>query len=371
MKKLALASAIFIFIILVFVVVVSFFQPFARPQKQAAQPPIVLVPSSAAQQTVAMKDQLFYTDPGGLFSYNIAAANTRQIATVSASSSIFNGQRVGTDTIGFQVGGTGAYTTSSIYILDLASNILTKKADIGGSSWFVDNLDFISPDEFVYTEINVNDTGIANQEPVLLFNNGTTTQIGYIPNLPVYGSVVSHSPDGKHLAFANQIYNMATGSWKPINGKCVGVQSAWLNNDVVVLKGMSDGGLGELCYYNITSGKEAIIDLAEGSGFDVLGNTVVYEKTAATLPMLFQIWQYDYDTNVDRVIIPNASLYYEFNANNLAGVVYQPVVVSKSCGDPDCFSGVASGSMMLFNPATGSSTPLIPNPAMDSYTILF
>ena len=164
---------------------------------------------------------------------------------------------------------------------------------------------------------------------------------------------------------------MATGSWKPIGGKCVGVQSAWLNNNVVVLKAMSDGGLGELCYYDITSGKEVTLDLAEGSGFDVLGNTIVYEKTAQVLPILFQIWQYDYATNVARIIVPNASLYYEFNANDLGGVVYQSVIPAESCGDPDCFSGVASGSMMIFNPAIGSSIPLIPNPASDSYTILF
>ena len=371
MKKLALVSAIFVFIFFVLLIFVLFFNLYTRPPKQAAQPAIVLLPSSATQQAVAMKDQLFYTDQSGLFSYNIAAGNTRQIATINASSSIFNGQRVGTDTIGFQVGGTGAYATSSIYTLDLASNTLSKKADIGGGSWFVDNLDFISPDEFAYTEINVDDTGIADREPVFLFNNGITTQIGYILNLPEYGSVVSHSPDGKHLAFANQIFSMATGIWKPIGGKCGGVQSAWLNNDVVVLKGMSDGGLGELCYYDITSGKEVTIGLAEGSGFDVLGNTVIYEKTATAQPMLFQVWQYDYATNAARIIVPNASLYYEFNANDLAGVVYQPVIPAESCGDPDCFSGVASGSMMMLDPATGVSTTLIPNPAKDSYTILF
>ena len=372
-RKLALVSAIFILILFVLLIYVSFFQPLIRTQKQGAQssPAIVFMPASAVQQSVVMKDQLFYTNQSGLFSYDITAGKTRQIAAINTSSSIFNGQRIGSSTIGFQVGGTGAYATSSIYTLDLALNMLSKKADIGGGSWFVDNLDFISPDEFVYTEINVDDTGIADHEPVLLFNNGTTTQIGYILNLPEYGSVVSHSPDGKHLAFANEIYSMTTGAWKPIGGKCVGVQSAWLNNNVVVMKGMSDGGLGELCYYDITSGKEVTIGLAEGSGFDVLGNTVIYEKTAQALPILFQVWQYDYATGVDRIIVPNASLYYEFNANDLAGVVYQPLVVAKSCGDPDCFSGVASGSMMMFNPVTGSSTALIPNPASDSYTILF
>jgi hypothetical protein len=290
---------------------------------------------------------------------------------VNASSSIFNGQRISADTIGFQVGATGAYATSSIYTLDLASNTLSKKTDIGGGSWFVDNVDFISSDEFVYTEINVSSTTNDAHEPVVLFNNGTITQIGYISNFPEYGSVVSHSPDGKHLVFANEIYNMATGLWKPIGGKCAGVQSAWLNNNIVVLKGMSDGGLGELCYYDITSGEEVTIGLAEGSGFDVLGNTVVYEKTAAAQPMLLRIWQYNLGTHAARIIVPNASLYYEFNANDLAGVVYQPMISSGTCLTLDCFGGIASGSMMMLNPATGSSTPLISNPAKDSYTILF
>ena len=318
-----------------------------------------------------MQDQLFYTDQTGLFSYDIASGTTRQIAAINASSSIFNGERIGTDTIGLDIGTPGTYAPSSVYVIDLASNTLIKKADIGGSPWFVDNLDLISPDEFIYTEVNVGANANDNHEPVFLFDNGTTTEIGSIATYAPYGSVVSHSPNGKHLVFSNEIYSIATGLWKPIGGKCAGVQSAWLNNDVVVLKGMSDGGLGELCYYDITSGKETTIGLAEGSGFAILGNTIIYEKTAAAQPMLLQIWQYDYGTGADHIIVPNASLYYQFNANDLGRVVYQSVVASEECLDLGCIGGLASGSMMMLDPATGSSTPLILNPANGSYTILF
>jgi len=307
-----------------------------------------------------MNDQVFYADQNGLFSYDIATRKTLQIAAINASTSIFNGRRIGGDTIGFEVGQAYGVATSSVYLFDVASDTLTREADVGAAAgWYVDNLEFIAPGEFVYTEASTTASMVDNYDRVFLFKNGATTQIGYVSNPGEYGSTLSSAPDGKHLFFAGQIYNMAAESWTPVAGTCKGPESAWLNNDVVVLKWESDYNAGGICYYDITSGAEGDV-VGVMNGFDVMGGTILYMDTASALPGLFQISQYDYVTRTAQIIIPNARLwsYYHYDMDGFPGVVYQPMVSSGTCYTLDCFGGIVSGSLMMFDPATGSSTAL-------------
>jgi hypothetical protein len=321
---------------------------------------IYLSSRSSQQRPVSLKDQLFYVNQNGLFSYDVATGKTWQIFATNASTSIFNGQRIGDDAIGFEVGQAYSDQTSSVYMFDLASDTLTRETDIGGDAgWYVDNFALIAPGEFAYTEANATASMIDNYDRVFLFKNGTTTQIGYISNPGEYGSTMSSAPDGKHLFFANEIYDMATGSWIPVTAKCHGPESAWLNDDVVVLKWESDYNAGDVCDYDITSGTESDV-VGVANGFDVMDGNILYMDTAPALPGLFQISQYDYATHVVRVIVPNARLwsYYHYDMDGFPGVVYQPMVSSGTCFTLDCFGGIASGSFMTFNPATGRSTPL-------------
>jgi hypothetical protein len=363
-----LAALVVIFF--AFLIFISFF-PLRFPNKHQPQPTITLMPSSPAQQFAPVKDQLFYANQSGFFAYDITTHETRQIAATNASTSIFNGQRISSDTIGFQVRATYGNATSAVYVLNFASSTLTKEADIGGGSWLVDNLNFITPGEFVYSEMNMSSTMIDNYEHVFLFDNGTTTQIGYISNPGEYGSVMSVAPDGKRLFFANQIYDMITGRWSPIVGTCKGVQSAWLNNDVVVFKRLDDWNVGDTCYYDVASGKKG--DVGGTEGFAVIGNNIVYETTATATPSLFQIWSYDYGTRTAHIVVPSGQLYpsYEFNMNDLAGAIYQPTISSGTCMDLGCWGGFASGSLMMLNLATGSSTPLMFNVTSSTYTTVF
>jgi hypothetical protein len=357
MKRLAVVLAIIIFFAGAAGILFIHFNKLVVPAKP--QPPFTFLLSSLTPQLASIKDQVFYANQSGLFSYDIATHKTLQIAAVNASTSIFNGQRVGDDAIGFETGQAYSSQTSSVYMFDLASSTLTKEIDIGGGgAWFVDNLDFIAPDELVYTEASASSTMLDNDEHVFLFKNGTTTQIGSISNPGEYGSTLSSSPDGTHLFFAGKIYSMAAQSWTPVPEKCKGPESAWLNNDVVVLKWESDYNEGDICYYNINSGMEGDVGLAEG--FNVMGGDIFYMDPAATLAGLFQIWQYDYPTHVARIISPQARFwsYYNDDMNGFPGVVYQPVVSSGTCFTLDCFGGIASGSLMIFDPATGSSTSL-------------
>ena len=351
---LGLVIAFFIFLI-----VISFFPPHFSSTR-APQPPITFFPPSQQQETVPAKDQVFYSNASGLFSYDVMTGKTWQIAAVNASTSVFNGRRIASDTIAFEVGQAYSSQTSSIYMLDLASDTLTRETDVGGDAgWYIDNLIFIAPGEFVYTEASATASMLDNDDRVFLFKNGTTTQFGYIANPGEYGSTLSSAPDGKHLFFAGQIYSMATGSWTPITGKCKGSESAWLNNDVVVLKWESDYNAGNICYYDITSGMtEDVGGVTEG--FNVMGNNIFYMYPAATPSGLFEISQYDYATHAARIVIPNARFwsYYAYDMNDLPGVVYQPVISSGTCMDLDCFGGIASGNLMLFDPVTGSIAPL-------------
>jgi hypothetical protein len=357
MKRVAIALTIVILFVAAYILFIRFngATPSAEPQ-----PAFTFLLSSSTPQFTSAKDQVFYVDQSGLFSYDIATGKTLQIAAINASTSVFNGRRIGGDTIGFEVGQAYSNETSSVYMFDVASDTLTREADVGGDAgWYVDNLEFVAPGEFAYTEASTTAGMVDNYDRVFLFKNGTTTQIGYISNPGEYGSTLSSAPDGRHLFFAGQIYNMAAGTWTPVTGTCKGPESAWLNNDVVVLKWESDYNAGGICYYDITSGAEGDV-VGVMNGFDVMGGTILYMDTASTLPGLFQISQYDYATRTAQIIIPNARLwsYYHYNMDGFPGVVYQPMVSSGTCYTLDCFGGIASGSLMMFDPATGSSTSL-------------
>ncbi len=357
MKRLAIVLAIIIFFIAAaWILFIRFTKQIVSPQ---VQPSFTFLLSSSTPPLSPAKNRLFYVNQSGIFSYDVATGKALQIAAINASTSVFNGQRIGDDTIGFEVGQAYSNETSSVYMLDLASNALTKEADIGGNgAWFVDNLDFVAPGEFVYTEASETSTMIDNYESVLLFKNGTTTRIGYISNPGEYGSTLSSSPDGKHIFFAGQIYSMTAKSWTSVPKKCQGPESAWLNNDVVILKWESDGNSGDICYYDIHSGTEG--DVGPAEGFNVAGNNIFYMHFGTTSAGLFQILQYDYATHAARVIIPNARLwsYYHYDMDGSPGVVYQPVMSSGTCFELDCLGGIATGNLMMFNTATGSSTPL-------------
>jgi hypothetical protein len=138
-----------------------------------------------------------------------------------------------------------------------------------------------------------------------------------------------------------------------------------------VLKGLSDWNVGVTCYYNIVSGKERNVGLTEG--FAVMGNHIVYEQTATTTPSLFYIWDYDYNTRTSHIVVPGGQMYpyYEFDMNDLAGVIYQPTISSGTCMDLGCWGGTASGSLMMLDLATGSSTSLNFDLANKTYTTVF
>jgi|GEM_PF-2245251 hypothetical protein len=357
MKRLAVILVIILFFAVAIYII---FLCLGRPALPAQpQPAFTFLLSSSTPQPASVNDQVFYANQSGLFSYDVAAHKTLQIAAVNASTSIFNGRRIGDDTIGFEVGQAYSSKTSSVYMLDLASDTLTKETDVGGDAgWYVDNLEFVAPGEFVYTEASTTAGMLDNYDRVFLFKDGTTTQIGYISNPGEYGSTLSSAPDGNHLFFAGQIYSMAAKTWIPVSGTCKGPESTWLNNNVVILKWESDYNAGNICYYDITSGAEGDVGLA--GGFNVMGGDIFSMQYATTVPALFQISQYNYAAHAARVVIPNARFwsYYSSDMNGFPGVVYEPVTSSGTCQDPDCFGGVATGSLMMFDPATGSSTPL-------------
>jgi hypothetical protein len=198
------------FLAIIFLIVGAGILLLRMQRLRSSRPPIAFLPSPA-QRLTSINNQLFHTNQSGFFSYDVATGKTWQIAALNASTSVFNGQRVGGNTIGFEVGQEGSNATSSVYMQNVASGTLTLETDVGGDvGWYVDNLTFIAPDEFAYTEASATASMLDNYNRVFLFKNGTTTQIGFIPNPGEYGSTLSSAPDGKHLFFAGQIYNMAT-----------------------------------------------------------------------------------------------------------------------------------------------------------------
>jgi len=333
---------------------------------QISVPPAarISVATSTAPIATAMQDELFYIYQGGLFAYNLNTNETEQIPApfITPSSSIIHAQRLGDGMLGFDVAVGNWSSSSSIYVLDLKSGEAVKKLDIASSTG-IQNFDFISPDEFAYTE-SENATSGSMPPPVDIFlaESGTTKQIGTGPAMIPYGSIVSHSPSGRYIFFAEQIYDTRTGRWQTISKGCSGNNSVWLNDNIVVLDSMNDWG-SRLCYYDMASKTQTVIVPLPGvMSFGILGSQIVYSNPpTSSIGAPFEISAYDVNTGSSTVLIKNALMmpYSGRDLGNLEGIVYQPLVAVNPCQDLGCYGGVATGSLMLFNPQTVSSVPLI------------
>jgi hypothetical protein len=334
------------------------------PQTSAPRASRIPVATSTAPLAAAMQDELFYVYQGSFFAYNLNTNETEQIPApfITPSSSIVHAQRLGDGMLGFDVAVGNWSSPSSVYVLDLKSGETAKKMDIA-SGTDIQNFDFISPDEFAYTE-SENATSGSMPPPVDIFlvASGTTKQIGAGPAMIPYGSIVSHSPDGRYIFFAEQIYDTRTGQWRDISKGCSGNNSVWLNDNIVVLDSMGDWG-SRLCYYNMASKIQTVIVSLPGvMSFGILGNRIIYSAAAtSSIGAPFEISAYDVNTGSSAVLIKNALMipYSGRELGNLEGVVYQPLVAVNPCQDLGCYGGSATGSLMLFNPQTNSSAPLI------------
>jgi hypothetical protein len=248
----------------------------------------------------------------------------------------------------------------TLYILALDTGVLTEKNDISS----FDNFDFITPSEFIYGQPLSSPPNTPMDEyydDIFLSENGTTTKIGHVLTGGEYGSVMSDSPDGKYIFVSNQIYNLASGTWQPVPKSCTGNRSAWLDNDVLVLRTLhDDSGAGPLCYYDLRTGATKTIGGAQA--FAVVGDRIFYEPLWNTVGITSQIRVYDYDTGKDSLLVNGAMLMLPYESGSPVGrnwLIYQPVVMEEpQCMDEGCIGGVASGSPMLFNPDNGSSSPI-------------
>jgi hypothetical protein len=249
----------------------------------------------------------------------------------------------------------------TLYMLALNTGVLTEKNDISS----FDNFDFIAPNEFVYGQPLSSPPGTPMNEEyddIFLSKNGTTTKIGHVLTGGLYGSVMSDSPDGKYIFVSNQIYNLASGAWQPVPKSCTGNRSAWLDNDVLVLRTLhDDSGAGPLCYDDLHTGATKMIGGAQA--FAVVGDRIFYEPLwNNTANVASQIRVYDYDTGKDSLLANDATLLSPYESGSPVGwnwLIYQPVVMEEpQCMDVGCIGGVASGSPMLFNPDNGSSSPI-------------
>lgn len=354
---------IFIAIIILIVAGVVLWWLLGAFSKSGSTSEVVALPFS-----ISADEKLFAlgSNFNALFSYD---PNTKKIErlveTSNPNASINAPQKLAGNFLGFEVNSQGNATGSGsadFYTLNLDTGILVDEAAI--SSHF-DGIDFIAQGEFVYTQ-PVNPSAPFNEysDEVFLFRNGTTTEIGHISNPGLYGSDMSHSSDGKYLFFANNIYDMTAGVWRPVPAGCAGNQSAWLNNDVLVLKTVrDDSGVGPLCYYDLSTGAEKTIGAAQW--FSVAENDIFYEPVFTTTN-LSQIRIYDFAKKTDKTLISNAKLSMrEYDPNNWGWVLYQPVVNDRQCFTVDCLGGTASGSLMLFNFGTGSSSSIMVGTSTD------
>jgi hypothetical protein len=368
------------------------------PEKQTAQPLIVLTPSStlpeptialmslpAAQISVPMNDQLFYTNQNGVFSYDMITGQTWQVVTINGSSSlsnpfkISNGQRIDSNTIGFEVGLDGTRNaTSSIYTLNLVSDTLTKIKDFSPGTEFIKISNILSSGEFVYdVPVNMNAGFNNNPTNIFFFANGTSTNIGERIDRSMNGSAVDISPDGKYIGFYDSLYNTASGTWTSSCGG--GDDTVWLNNHVLVGQTEKDwdGGLG---YCDISTRIGQQLGLVEDRAFGVFGDNIIY-KLEGTHPSggsysrlpTNQIWQYNNNTGVAKMLIDNADFGWHagYNFNNLGWFIYQPVTNTGQCpGDyAPCYDGVPTGTPMMFNLTTGTSSPFLFNVPSDTTSL--
>jgi hypothetical protein len=334
------------------------------PQTSAPRAARIPVATSTAPLAAAMQDELFYVYQGSFFAYNLNTNETEQIPApfITPSSSIVHAQRLGDGMLGFEVAVGSWGSPSSVYVLDLKSGEAVKKLDIA-SSMGIQSFDFISPDEFAYTESeNSTSGGMPPPVDIFLAASGTTKQIGTGPAMIPYGSIVSHSPDGRYIFFAEQIYDARTGRWQNISKGCSGNNSVWLNDNIVVLDSMGDWG-SRLCYYDMVSRTQTmIVPLPGVMSFGILGNRIIYsDAPTSSIGAPFETSAYDVNTGSSTVLIKNALMmpYSGRDLGNLEGIVYQPLVAVNPCQDLGCYGGSATGSLMLFNPQTNSSAPLM------------
>jgi hypothetical protein len=346
------------------------------PQTSVPRATRILVATSTASLAVAMQDELFYVYQGSLFSYNLNTNETEQIPApfITPSSSIIHTQRLGDGLLGFEVAAEGWDSSSSVYVPDLKSGETAKKLGIAPNTG-IQNFDFISPDEFAYTESESATSGsMPPPVDIFLVASGTTKQIGAGPAMIPYGSIVSHSPDGRYVFFAEQIYDTRTGRWQDISKGCSGNNSVWLNDNIVVLDSMGDWG-SRLCYYDMALKTQTVIVPLPGvRSFGILGNRIVYsDAPTSSIGAPFEISAYDVSTGSSAVLVKNASMmpYSGLDLGNLEGIIYQPLVAVSPCQDLGCYGGAATGSLMLFNPQTSNSAPLMFQSPPSSESVIF
>jgi hypothetical protein len=105
-----------------------------------------------------------------------------------------------------------------------------------------------------------------------------------------------------------------------------------------------------------------IVPLPGVMSFGILGNRIIYsDAPTSSIGAPFETSAYDVNTGSSTVLIKNALMmpYSGRDLGNLEGIVYQPLVAVNPCQDLGCYGGSATGSLMLFNPQTNSSAPLM------------
>ena len=289
--------------------------------------------------------------------YDVRTGEEKPLIIVSTSTVNMGPLRVVDGALVFAIYENGK---AAIYKLDLNTGSLTGGDEVSS----FDNFDFIASNEFIYGQPSSAPPNTPMDElydDIFLSKNGTTTKIGHVLSGGLYGSVMSDSPDGKYVFVSNQIYDFATGEWHPVPESCTGNRSAWLGNDVLVLRTLhDDGGAGPLCYYDLHTGASKTIGTAQA--FGVVGDRIFYEPLWNTPGVASQVRVYNYDTGKDSLLANGAMLLSPYESGNPVGrnwLIYQPVAVAEpQCMDMGCVGGVASGSPILFDLNTSSSSPI-------------
>lgn len=334
----------------------------------SAPPSITSNASSTEPQASATKDELFYiTDSGDLFSYNVLTGETKTLMTASTTGFyLWRGQRLDNGMLGLEARAAIRGGTTTIAVLDPATGNLVNWMDFASGTLLADNLDFISPDEFVYTQESNPAVVMPDYENVFLVKDGKTTQIGYLlqPNFE-YGSMLTHSPDGQYISFANRFYDVASGTWG--GPTCGGDQAVWLNNHVLIAQWEHDWD-GNLGYCDPASQMVELLGDVDNGAFGVFGDNVIYKLNATATPYgknllkSNQIWDYNLDTKTAKLLIDNADfgLHIGYDLNDSGWFVYQPVTSTGECIEGPCYyNGFASGTPMMFNLETSTSSPFI------------
>jgi hypothetical protein len=117
-----------------------------------------------------------------------------------------------------------------------------------------------------------------------------------------------------------------------------------------------------------------IVPIPGVMSFGVLGNRIVYsDAPTSSMDAPFEISAYDVSTGSSTVLVKNALMmpFSGGDLSNLEGIVYQPLVAVNPCQDLGCYGGSATGSLMLFNPRTESSVPLMFQSPPPSESVIF